>query len=400
MSIIGRSRLVNFLLSSYRRRFWRIAIRRVSVERRLFDRLPGQAAGRRTATRIRHSLTKTKGAVSCFLRQHLFHREHLLFGMRLAADRSGGFSRMQTLFQRFYVGHQGFMVKDQRQQNGKGCDQQVHRYDQPEPGPVFCLPRELPYRNGTEDLRREERQKVADGIIFDRPPDIGSILVADIEERFPIAQGDISQLRLEYLIEHNKQHQQKQSRRRAEYPLIGQLVVAQQHRQQRHRQYHPVVIIEPEDIQQFPQLIGFCHGFLGIKQSNQAAENADIEHVVLHLFIFGEEQEREQTDIGTADIHEPAVPEHSCLIDRVGRNIHFQKMHQKARRQQSEQNRLLGALAFPPQKIIQRGSGTGAKQQPEEVPPVKHCDIHTLPSVSEVLYAANLTNIPNKSQQT
>ena len=51
-------------------------------------------------------------------------------------------------------------------------------------------------------------------------------------------------------------------------------------------------------------------------------------------------------------------------------------MHQKTCRQQPEQHRLLGDRTCPPQGKIQTNDGTGAYKQPEEIPAVKHGNVH------------------------
>ena len=88
------------------------------------------------------------------------------------------------------------------------------------------------------------------------------------------------------------------------------------------------MIVKSNYIQLFRQLIQLGDGFLGIEQGNGAADDANVEHIVLHLVIFRPEHEGKQRDIRAADVHKPAIPQHSGLIHRIGRYVDLQKVQQ------------------------------------------------------------------------
>ena len=98
-------------------------------------------------------------------------------------------------------------------------------------------------------------------------------------------------------------------------------IIIEYHHKQRNCKYHPVVEIESYYIQHLCRLIYLRHRLLRIKQSKDAAEYADIYHIILYVFVFRPEHKRKQRDISRAYIHKPRVAKHSCFIDRVRRNI-------------------------------------------------------------------------------
>ena len=114
----------------------------------------------------------------------------------------------------FDISGEALVVENHAQQEGQGSHQHIHRDNHPEPGPILDLTCEFAYRNGAEELGGEQGQEFADGIVGAGTPDVRGVLVANAEEVIPVPQGDEAQLRLKDLIEHNKQHQKQQSRRR------------------------------------------------------------------------------------------------------------------------------------------------------------------------------------------
>ena len=99
---------------------------------------------------------------------------------------------------------------------------------------------------------------------------------------------------------------------------------------------------------------------LGVEDGDQAAENADVKHIILNLFILGKEEKREKGDIGATDIDKPTVTQHSCLIHGIRRNIDFQEVKQKTNGQQGKQNNFLCDCTSAAQKIVQANDGAGA----------------------------------------
>ena len=276
----------------------------------------------------------------------------------------------------FQISHHGFAIKDQGNQEAQGRDQHIHRHDQPEPGPVFDLAGKFAYGDGFEEIGGKQSQEIADGVIITGTPDVGGIFVADAEKFTAVAQGNEAQLRLEDLIEHNEEHEDQQTCGSTEDVLIGNLVHTQQHHQHGDGTNHPVMIVEPDDIQGFAQLIGLSQRLFGVEQGDQTADHADVEHIVLDFLVFDPEEDGKQRDIGTADVDEPAVPEHSGLVDGVGRDVDLQKMQRKADGEESEKPQLLGQRFSVAKTVIQSCSGTKAEGQPEKVPAVKHTDDH------------------------
>lgn len=137
-----------------------------------------------------------------------------------------------------------------------------------------------------------------------------------------------------------------------------------------------MVIVETDDVQLLGSLIRLGNGLFGIKQRQQTADNANVEHIIPDFGVLGKEEEGEQRNVCTANVDKPAVPELSSFIHTVGRDVDLQKVEQKAQRQQGEQNDLLGGCALVPQQKIKTYSQCCAQGDPEEIPTVKHCDDH------------------------
>ena len=289
---------------------------------------------------------------------------------------SGGFGREQLLLQGFDISGEALVVENHAQQEGQGSHQHIHRDNHPEPGPILDLTCEFAHRNGAEELGGEQGQEFADGIVGAGAPDVRGVLVANAEEVILIPQGDEAQLRLEQLVEHDEQHQKQQSGGGTKEPAVGQLVMTEQNHQQGNGKDHPVVIVKTDNVQLLAILVSFCHGLLGIEQGNQTAEHTNVEHIVLNLVVFRQEQDGEQGNVGTADIDKPAVPQHSCFVHGVGRDVHLQKMKQQTKCQQGEQHALLHHDTAVSQKVVKSCSGTGCQQKPEEVPAIEHRDKH------------------------
>lgn len=244
------------------------------------------------------------------------------------------------------------MVKDQTDKEAQGCHQHINRNNEPEPRPVFQLSGKLAHRDGFEELGGKQSKEIANGVVVAGTPDVGGVLVADVEESVPVTQGDKAQLGLEDLIENNEQHQHQQTGWCTEDPLVGDFVMTEQYHQQRDGHDHPVVIVEADNVQLFAQLIGLCQRFLGVEQGQQTADDADIEHIVLDFGVLDPEEDGKQRDIRTADVDEPAIPEHSGLIHGVGRNVDFQKMQHQAESQQGKEPELLGQGASVAKTVI------------------------------------------------
>lgn len=276
----------------------------------------------------------------------------------------------------FQISGQGLVVEDQSHQEGQGSDQYIHRHDQPEPGPVFDLTGKFAYRDSLKEAGSKQGQEITDGIVITGTPDVGGVFVADAEKFTPVTKGNEAQLGLEDLVEHNEQHKEQQTSGSAEDALVGNLVHAEQHHQQRNCAHHPVVIVEADNIQRFAQLIGLCQGFFGIEQGDQTADHTDVEHIVLDFLVLDPEEDGEQCDICTTDVDKPAVPEHSGLVHRVGRDIDLQKMQRKSDGKESEEPEFLGQYTFVTKTVINYSGQTAAKQKPKEVPTVKHTDDH------------------------
>ena len=158
--------------------------------------------------------------------------------------------------------------------------------------------------------------------------------------------------------------------------LVAGFVEAEGYHQEGNGKQHPVMIVEADNVQTLSSLIYLGDGFFRIEDGQQAADNADVEHIVLDFFVLGEEEEGEQSNVCTADIDEPAVTEHSGFIDAVRRNINLQEVEDQTQRQQGEQNDLLGGCALVPQQKIKTYCQCCAQGDPEEIPAVKHCDDH------------------------
>ena len=109
--------------------------------------------------------------------------------------------------------HKGFSIENHRHGESHRCHQHIARHNQPEPRPIFLLPRKLTHRNRTEELWREGGQEATDGVRQIRSPNVRAILDIDIEH-IGGAQRDKAQLHLEDLIQNNEQHQQQQAGRR------------------------------------------------------------------------------------------------------------------------------------------------------------------------------------------
>lgn len=232
------------------------------------------------------------------------------------------------------------MIEDHGKTKGQGGHQDIGREDQPKPGPVFDLPGQAAHGDHLEKLRAEEGQDGADGVIFAGTPNVGGVLVIDVQH-VVASQGDETQLTLKDLIEHDEEHQKEQACGGAEDPLPGKLMVAQQNQQQGHRHQHPMVEVEPDNVPKFSQLVRFFHRFQGIEEGNQAADDADVEHIVLDILVLAEKEKGEQGDIGGADIDEPGVPEHPGFVHGIGRDIDLQKVQQQTEDQKTKQRGLL-----------------------------------------------------------
>lgn len=63
-------------------------------------------------------------------------------------------------------------------------------------------------------------------------------------------------------------------------------MMSEKNHQKGNSQNHPVVIIKTDDIQLLSSLVYLGDGFLGIKQSDQATDNADVKHVVFDMFVL------------------------------------------------------------------------------------------------------------------
>ena len=130
------------------------------------------------------------------------------------------------------VGLQGLVVEDQCQQDRYGRDQYIARYDQPEPGPIFFCAGKFAYGYSLKEFRSESRQELTDGIGQIRAPDVRCIFKVYIIE-IAVAEGDKAQLRLEHLVEHDKEHQKQQTGGGADDPFVRQRVMTEHHHQQR-----------------------------------------------------------------------------------------------------------------------------------------------------------------------
>ena len=156
---------------------------------------------------------------------------------------------------------------------------------------------------------------------------------------------------------------------------------AQQGLQHRDRHEHPVVVVEADDVQLLAELIRLCHGLLGVDDGNEAAHDADVEHVVLHLLALCPEEEGEQGDVRSADVDEPAVAQHACFVHGVGRNEDLQEVQQQAQGQEAEEHALLYLRGAVAQKEVQPCYQTGAENDPEEIPAIQKSDVHDSSSI-------------------
>ena len=114
------------------------------------------------------------------------------------------------------VSAKALAISDGCNDEGQRRNQNVHRADHPEPGPVLFLTGEFAHGNGLEELGREDFEEIADGIVSAGTPDVRGVLVADVEEIFGVTgHGNETQLHLENLIEDDKQHNDQEDRRRS-----------------------------------------------------------------------------------------------------------------------------------------------------------------------------------------
>lgn len=228
------------------------------------------------------------------------------------------------------------MVKNHGQKECKGSNENVAGENQPEPRPILYLPGKFTNRYDGEELRCKHGKELSNGIVFAGAPYVRGVFVVNAKEVISVPQRDESQLRHEQLIQHNEKHQKQQSGRSGKDSFVGKLMMSEENHQKRDGQDQPVMVIETDDIQLFGSLIRLGNRLLGIKNSNQTADNANIEHVILDIFVFGEKKEGEQGDVRAADIDKPTVPEHSRFVNRVGRDVYLQKVKQKAKGQKTK----------------------------------------------------------------
>ena len=120
----------------------------------------------------------------------------------------------------FYILAKALVIEDHGKAEGQGRNQNKRREDHPEPWPVFHLAGIGSDRDILEEVRTEQREEVTNSITF-MTPNIGGVFVVNGEEIVLLPKVDESELKLEHLVEHDEQHQQKQTNGRGPYPLIG-----------------------------------------------------------------------------------------------------------------------------------------------------------------------------------
>ena len=222
----------------------------------------------------------------------------------------------------FHVFLEMLTIENHAKPESERRDQNISRENHPEPRPIFFLTCVLPNGNDLEEVGAENRKELPDCVVFARAPNIRGVLIIDMEHIIT-SQRNKAELALENLVEHNKQHQQKQACGSAQNALIRKLVLFKEHQKQRHCEQHPMMIIESDNIQCFCGLVYFCQGLLRVEKRDEAAEDTDIEHIIFDIFVLDEEEKGEKRDIRAANINEPRIAEFSCFIYGVGRYVCF-----------------------------------------------------------------------------
>ncbi len=124
----------------------------------------------------------------------------------------------------FHVFLKSFMVENHAKPESKRCNQNIGRENHPEPRPIFFLTCVFPNGDNLEKVRTENGKELSDCVVCARLPNIRGILIIDMEH-IVASQRNKPELALENLVEHNKQHQQKQACGSAQNALIRKLVL-------------------------------------------------------------------------------------------------------------------------------------------------------------------------------